>query len=90
VVDVLLVWSVDLPPVDLFVVVAVGVGVDVHLVVYVLVVLPDVFDPEAETLVDVVEVGAVVAAVLDDVSVVDVPPVTVGVTLNWGWTLMTG
>ena len=64
-------------------------GVDVHLVVYVLVVLPDVFDPDAETAV-VAGLGAVVAEVVDDVSVLEVPPFTVGCTLNCGWTFMIG
>jgi hypothetical protein len=89
VVDVLLVWRVDVPPVDLFAGEDGGVGVDVHLVVYVLVVLPEVFDPEAETAV-VGALGAVVAEVVDDVSVLEVPPFTVGCTLNCGWTLMIG
>ena len=49
--------------------------------------MSDVFDPLAETEVDVgdgvgVGVDAVVAAVLEVVSVLDVPPLTVGVTLN--------
>jgi hypothetical protein len=82
VVDVLFVWSVDVPPADLLVADDDGAGVDVHRVAYEFVVLPDVFDPEAETLVVVVELGAVVADVLDVVSVLDVPPFTVGVTLN--------
>lgn len=51
--------------------------------------LPAFCDPEAETAA-VVGLGAVVAAVVDDVSVLDVPPFTVGCTLNWGWTLMIG
>jgi hypothetical protein len=66
------------------------VGVDVHRVEYVLVVLPASFDPEAETAVDVGVVGAATAEVVDDVSVLDVPPFTVGCTLNWGLTLMIG
>jgi hypothetical protein len=90
VVDVLFVWSVDVPPLDLFVAEDDRSGLDVHLVEYVLVVSPDVFDPEAETFVVVVELGAVVADVLDVVSVLDAPPFTVGVTLNWGWTLIIG
>jgi hypothetical protein len=57
--------------------------------VYELVVLPDVFDPEAVTA-EVVGLGAVTAEVVDDVSVLDVPPFTVGCTLNWGLTLMIG
>ena len=70
---VLLVWSVDVPPVELCAEVEVGVGVDVHLVVYELVVLPEVFDPEAET--GCVGVGVVdVADVLDVVSVLEAPP----------------
>ena len=90
VVDVLFVWRLDVPPVDLFGGEEDGgVGVDVHRVVYVLVVLPDVFDPEAETAV-VGGLGAVTAEVVDDVSVLDVPPFTVGCTLNWGLTLMIG
>jgi hypothetical protein len=77
------------PPLDLFVADDGGLAVDVHLVEYVSVVLPDVFDPEAETAV-VVGLGAVVAEVVDDVSVLEVPPFTVGCTLNWGETLMIG
>jgi hypothetical protein len=89
VVDELFVWRVDVPPVDSCPGEDGGVGVDVHLVEYVLVVLPDAFDPELETDA-VVGLGAVVAEVVDDVSVLDVPPFTVGCTLNWGWTLMMG
>ncbi len=58
-------------------VVAGGVGVDVHFVVYVLVVLPVVLVPEDDTAV-VVGLGDDVAAVLDDVSVLEVPPLAVG------------
>ena len=47
-------------------------------------VLPDVFEPEADTAVVCRRRGVVVADVLDDVSVLEVPPFTVGVTLNWG------
>jgi hypothetical protein len=43
----------------------------------VLVVFPAVFDPEEDSAV-VVTVGAVAADVLDDVSVLEVPPFTVG------------
>ena len=89
VVDVSLVWRVDVPPVDCFAGEDGGVGVDVQLVEYLLVVLPDFFDPEEDTAV-VVGLGAVVADVVDDVSVLEVPPFTVGCTLNCGWTFMIG
>jgi hypothetical protein len=57
----------------------------------VFVVLPEVFDPEAETAVVVgVGVGVVDADVLELVSVLDVPPFTVGMTLNWGVTVIIG
>lgn len=88
VVEVLVVCNVDVPPV-VCACVEVGVGVDVHLVVYELVVLPEVFEPEAETAV-VVGVGVVTADVLDVVSVLEVPPLTVGVVLICGLTLMIG
>jgi hypothetical protein len=49
----------------------------------VFVVSPEVFEPAADTAVVVgVGVGVVVAEVLDVVSVLEVPPFTVGVTLN--------
>jgi hypothetical protein len=54
-----------------------------------LVVLSDVFDPLAE--IDVaVGVGVVKADVVDDVSVLEVPPLTFGMLLIWGVTLMIG
>jgi hypothetical protein len=95
VVDVLFVWRVDVPPLELCAEVEVGVevGVDVHLVVYVLVVLPEVFEPAADTAVGVgvgVGAGVVVADVLELVSVLEVPPFTVGVTLNWGAMVIIG
>ena len=52
-------------------------------------VLSVVFDPLAETEV-AVGVGVVTADVVDDVSVLDVPPLTFGVLLIWGVTLMIG
>ncbi len=52
-------------------------------------VLPLVFDPEADSAV-VVKLGAVLAEVLEDVSVLEVPPFTVGWTLNWGLTTIVG
>ena len=88
-VDVLLVLSVDVPPVDLFAGEDGCEGVAVHLDVYVLVVLPKVFDPEADAGV-VVGLGALTAEVVDEVSVLEVPPLTFGCTLNWGLTLMIG
>jgi hypothetical protein len=83
VVDVLLVCNVDEPPVD-FLPGDVGLsGVDDHLVVYALVVLPFICDPDAET--DVaVGVGAVLAEVFDELWVLAVPPLSVG------WTLIAG
>jgi hypothetical protein len=55
----------------------------------VLVVLPEVLEPAADTAVGV-GVGVVIAVVLDAVSVLEVPPLTVGVLLIWGLTLMIG
>ena len=60
-----------------------------------MVVFPEVCDPDEEAAVGV-GLGAEVAAVVEDVSVLEVPPFTVGCTLNWGltliigWTVMTG
>jgi hypothetical protein len=54
-----------------------------------LVVVSDVFDPAAATEV-AVGAGVLIADVLELVSVVEVPPLTVGVTLNWGVTLIIG
>ena len=48
-----------------------------------------VFDPAAETDVGV-GAGAVIAEVLEDVSVLELPPLTLGVLLNCGDTLMIG
>jgi hypothetical protein len=54
-----------------------------------LVVVPVVFDPEDDTA-DVIRLGAAVAAVVDDVSVLEDPPLTVGWTLTCGWTMIIG
>jgi hypothetical protein len=48
-----------------------------------------VFDPAAETDVGV-GAGVVIAEVLEDVSVLEDPPLTLGVLLNCGETLMIG
>ena len=48
-----------------------------------------VFDPAAETEVGV-GAGVVIAEVLEDVSVLEAPPLTFGVLLNCGDTLMIG
>jgi hypothetical protein len=53
----------------------------------VLVVSPAVFDPADET---AVVVGAVLADVLEDESVLEVPPLAVGVMLNCGVTTIIG
>lgn len=54
-------------------------------------VVSEVFDPEAFTIVAVgVGAGVVIADVLDVVSVLDVPPLTFGVLLNCGEILMIG
>jgi hypothetical protein len=92
--DVLFVWSVDVPPVDPVDDDADIVGVEHHLVEYEFVVWPKVCEPDDDAVV-AEELGAVLADVFDDVSVLDASPFNVGwtaiedCTLMVGWKLMT-